>query len=346
MQNTSEVRIADQSSECKNDNDNSVFDVGLYIQATARINDDLKYHILTEPFKPHETYDFKKDVPEHEAGKRRFRHAWMVQYAPWLAYSSKLKGAVCIYFILFPQKVNRGFQGAFITTAFRKYKDFNECARNHMSSSWQMCSQQDAENFMAVRRNPNKEIVCQLDYSIKRIVEATDRSSFLPFQRFSCVKQMIWRGKEGSKGSKGNMYQLLNFRIEAGDKIIKNHLDTASKNAKYTSHQTEKELIEISEQILVNDIVSAANNYIGFSVLADEIADISGTEQLSIEIRFVYPTKKQTMREEFLGFVPLNNMPAASISDALLSKCLSLGLNLDCLLGQGYDGCSTMARKG
>ena len=38
-------------------------------------------------------------------------------------------------------------------------------------------------------------------------------------------------------------------------------------------------------------------------------------------------------------------MSAASISDAILSKCLSLGLNLDRLLGQGYDGCSTMAGK-
>ena len=47
----------------------------------------------------------------------------------------------------------------------------------------------------------------------------------------------------------------------------------------YTSHQNEKELIKISEQILVNDIVSAASNSIGFSVLADKTADISGTEQ-------------------------------------------------------------------
>ncbi|XP_065662825.1 uncharacterized protein LOC136085446 [Hydra vulgaris] len=222
---------------------------------TARINDDLKYHILTEPFKPHETYDFKKDVPEHEAGKRRFRHAWLVQHAHWLAYSSKLKGAVCIYCILFPQKVHRGFQGAFITTAFRKCKDFNECARNHMSSSWRMCSQQDAENFMAVRRNPNKEI------------------------------------------------------------------------------------------ILVNDIVSAANNSIGFSVLADETADISRTEKLSIGIHFIDPTKEQMIRKEFVGFVPLNHMSSASVSDAILSKCLSIGLNLDRLLGQGYDGYSTMAGK-
>ena len=123
-------------------------------------------------------YDFKKDVPEHETGKRRFRHAWLVQYATWLAYSSKLKGAVFTCCILFPQKVHRGFQGAFIATASRKYKDFNECARNQMSSSWHMCSQQDAENFMAVRRNPNREIVCQLDDSIKRIVEANRQELF------------------------------------------------------------------------------------------------------------------------------------------------------------------------
>ncbi|XP_065650530.1 zinc finger MYM-type protein 1-like [Hydra vulgaris] len=141
------------------------------------------------------------------------------------------------------------------------------------------------------------------------------------------------------------MHQLLNFRIEAGDKIIKNHLDTTAKNAKYTTHQTEKELIKISEQILVNDIVSATNNSIGFSVLTDEAAYITGTEQLSIGLRFVNPTKEQMIWEEFLGFVPLNDMSAASISDAILRKCLSLGLNLDRLLGQGYDGCSTMAGK-
>ena len=169
-------------------------------------------------------------MPEHEAGKRRFRHAWLVKYAPWLAYSSKLKGAVCIYCILFAQKVHRGFQGAFITTAFRKYKDFNECARNHMSSSWHMCSQQGAENFMAVKRNPNKEIVCQLDDFIKRIVEANRQKLFsiLSTILLCGTNDLALRGKEGSKG---NMHQLLNFRIEAGDKITKNDLDTAAKNA-------------------------------------------------------------------------------------------------------------------
>ena len=149
------------------------------------------------------------------------------------------------------------------------------------------------------------------------------------------TNDMALRGKERSKG---NMHQLLKFRIEAGDKIIKNHLDTAAKNAKYTSHQTENELIKISEEILVNYIVSAANNSIGFSFLADETADISGTEQLSIAIRFVDPTKEQMIREEFIGFVPLKDMTAASISDAILSKCLSLGLNLDPMLGQVRAG--------
>ena len=93
-----------------------------------------------------------------------------------------------------------------------------------------MCSQQDAENFMAVRRNPNKEIVCQLDDSIKRIVEANRQKLFsiLSTILLCGTNDLALRGKEGSKG---NMHQLLNFRIEAGDKIIKNHLDTAAKNA-------------------------------------------------------------------------------------------------------------------
>ena len=61
---------------------------------------------------------------------RSFRHIWLAQYSPWLAYSSKLKGGVCIiYCILFSQTVHRGYQGAFITCAFTKYKDFHESVR-------------------------------------------------------------------------------------------------------------------------------------------------------------------------------------------------------------------------
>ena len=320
----------------------SELDVGLYIKSKSGISDDIKYRLLTEPFKPEETYNFKKDVKE--GAKRSFRYVWLAQYSPWLAYSPTLKGAVCIYCILFPQTVHRGIQGAFVTSAFTKYKDFNECARNHMSCRWHVNSTADAQNFMRIKRNPNQEIICQLDSSINRTVESNRKKllSILSSIIFCGTNDITLRGKYDTKG---NLKQLFDFRIESGDTLLKNHFETAAKNARYTSHQTQNELISISEEVLRNDLVTEANNAIGFSILADESSDISGTEQLSIGVRFVDLSSQKIIREEFLGFMPLTDMSASGISTAIINRCRQFGLNLNKLLGQGYDGCSAMAGK-
>ena len=98
--------------------------------------------------------------------------------------------------------------------------------------------------------------------------------------------------------------------------------------------------------MLKEEIVAAVKNSIGFSIIADETADISGTEQLSIGIRFVdQHDANAVIREEFLGFVPLINLDAESIADTIISAIQRLGLDLNDCLGQGYDGCSTIAGK-
>ena len=87
-----------------------------------------------------------------------------------------------------------------------------------------------------------------------------------------------------------------------------------------------------------------ANNSVGFSILADETANISGTEQLAIGVRF-FDEKNLLIREEFLGFTPLKEMDAETIAETIIDQCNKYGLNLNKLRGQGYDGCSTMAGK-
>lgn len=251
----------------------------------------------------------------------------------------------CLYILYFiPQPVNRGVQGAFITCAFTKYKDFNESARNHIASVWHAGSQADAENYMKVIRNPNKQVICQIDSSIKRVIEQNRKKIFpiLSTILFCGTNDLALRGKEQGKG---NVQQLYDFRIECGDNILKTHLETSAKNARYTSHRTENELINISEEVLRTNLVIAANNSIGFSILADETADISGTEQLSIGVHFVDLECEKMIREEFLGFIKLSDMSASAISSSIINQCQKFGLNLDKLLGQGYDGCSTMAGK-
>lgn len=158
---------------------------------------------------------------------------------------------------------------------------------------------------------------------------------------FCGTHDLALRGKESSEG---NFKDLLKFRVQAGDLVLKNHLERGSKNAQYTSVQTEHEIIGICEKIIANDIVSKANNSGSFSILADETSDIGGVEQLSLGIRFaVFEDGKLTIYEEFLGFVELKQFDAQSITDSILLKCESLNLNMAYCVGQGYDGCSAMS---
>ncbi|KAL4131364.1 hypothetical protein QTP88_008687 [Uroleucon formosanum] len=77
-----------------------------------------------------------------------------------------------------------------------------------------------------------------------------------------------------------------------------------------------------------------------FSIIADETADISGIEQLSICIRFL---KHNNLHEEFIGFYPLKEFDAEFISKTILEACDHMKLDLNKCVGQGYDGCATMA---
>jgi len=64
---------------------------------------------------------------------------------------------------------------------------------------------------------------------------------------------------------------------------------------------------------------------------------------LSIGIRFLDKhSNPPKIREEFLGFTPLNKLNAQSVAN-IISFMTDCGLNLNKLYGQGYDGCATMA---
>uniref|UniRef100_A0A8C5R7M8 52 kDa repressor of the inhibitor of the protein kinase-like n=1 Tax=Leptobrachium leishanense TaxID=445787 RepID=A0A8C5R7M8_9ANUR len=321
--------------------DTPVNDIGLYVNSSKKLTDDLRYNLLINAYKPPENYDFKKD----SSGPRCFRWVWISQYSPWLSYSPHLKGAICKYCTVFPQPVHRGTQGAFITMPFTRYKDFHEGARNHILTSWHKNAQMDAAHFLEIRKNPETSIVCQIDSSVKRQVEENRRKLFpiLSTILFCGNHDIALRGKKSTTGNVQSLYQ---FRIEAGDMVLKNHLENAPVNARYTSVRVENELIALSEEILREDIVSLVNESNGFSVIADESADISGKEQLSIGVRFVDTSSTTAViKEEFLGFATLKEMDATSVANMILNTCSKFGLNLEKLYGQGYDGCSTMAGK-
>ena len=53
----------------------------------------------------------------------------------------------------------------------------------------------------------------------------------------------------------GNFRALLNFRAEAGDLVLKEHLEKAAGNALYISKTIQNEMIEICGDIICGDII-------------------------------------------------------------------------------------------
>ena len=90
---------------------------------------------------------------------------------------------------------------------------------------------------------------------------------------------------------------------------------------------------------MVEEIVAEANE-IFISVVADESYDILGKEQLSIVLRY---TRGDKVNESFTGFVEMSSVSTESISAAILAHLSRIGVDLRKLVGQGYDGASTMA---
>lgn len=79
--------------------------------------------------------------------------------------------------------------------------------------------------------------------------------------------------------------------------------------------------------------------------MADETSDESMIEQLAICIRYLRVNDANTMEvaEDFLGFVPLKEMNAAAITDALLTNLKDWNVDLGKWRGKGFDGASTMS---
>ena len=81
-----------------------------------------------------------------------------------------------------------------------------------------------------------------------------------------------------------------------------------------------------------------------FSVTADEAADVSNKENLSLVLRYVDSSKN--IREEFVGFRLCGEETTGNaIKELIINSVRDLGLTMDNCRGQSYDGAGNMAGR-
>ncbi len=166
------------------------------------------------------------------------------------------------------------------------------------------------------------------------------------------MRAIIYLGKQGlpfrgdteelnvSKNP-GNFLALLKNYAET-DEILYRHLNNPrAKNATYISPKSQNAFINvIGYDMILADIISEIKTAKFFSVLADEVSS-HNIEHLAICLRFV--DQECNIREEFISFIQMERVRAVDIASAIISSIENLGLNLESLRGQGYDGASTMS---
>jgi hypothetical protein len=122
-------------------------DIGRYVGHALKLPSEKKKDLLTNPWVPPSNYDFGSDASHL---KRKFNHRWLDQYTPWLVYSSRLKGALCMYCVLFPPSIAtvKGVLGSFMVRSYVKFKDIHDDCRKHVSSHYHKTSTAAAKAFL------------------------------------------------------------------------------------------------------------------------------------------------------------------------------------------------------
>ena len=137
---------------------------------------------------------------------------------------------------------------------------------------------------------------------------------------------------------------MLAFRVDAGDAVLKEHLATAGKNATYISKTSQNELIGLCGNMISDRIVEDVVKAKYFSVLCDETTDSSHQEQLCLCLRFVdCVDDRHTIREEFMQFQSAVDLTGEGLATKILSTLRAHNLDVQHMVGQGYDGAASMA---
>jgi len=167
----------------------------------------------------------------------------------------------------------------------------------------------------------------------------------------SILKVIVLCGRQnialrGHTEEKSNFMALVNFRAET-DLLLAKHLKESPPNARYLSPQIQNEFIELCGDQIRDNIVKECTEAKFFSLIADEVTDKSTTEQISMCVRFMGKDEngEYCLKESFVCFTETSSTTGEEITQKIIDKFNELGLIIDNLRGQGYDGTGNMAGK-
>ena len=104
--------------------------------------------------------------------------------------------------------------------------------------------------------------------------------------------------------NEGNFIQLVQFHAQT-DKVLADHLSNCPRNGRYTSKTIQNELLQVTGDKIRSEILEEVKQAKFYSIIADEVTDISNKEELSLVIRYLH---EEQVREVFVDFVEVERI--------------------------------------
>lgn len=202
---SSEFNVSDSIDDCETENSStsnrqselaecSELDLGFWIGKSSSMSRDQKLNLLKRCWMPPQNYDFKKDSI---GSSRGFIHKYLDTYKPWLMYTKEIKGALCLYCVLFPPVTVQGILGAFVVRPFTSYNHMHDACNNHAASKVHRISTEAAKNFIEA-----VPVDIQMVSGYQKLIEDNRRiiSSIISIVIFCGTHDLPLRGKQLKSG--------------------------------------------------------------------------------------------------------------------------------------------------
>lgn len=265
----------------------------------------------------------------------RFQTKWYQQFT-WLHYIAEKDSVFCFTCLTATKRSllsqSTKTEPAFTVHGFRNWKKAKERFLIHQNG------QQHREALTKILAEKNNSIISGMNNATIASIQQ-NREALKAI--CSSLKFLARQGLavQGHGEDSGNFMELLRLRVKdipaLGPWLMRSKL--------FTGHEVQNEILDIMATKITTKLANDVKSADYFSVIADETTDISTKEQMSIIFRF--PDKNLDAVEHFIGLYEMNSTTGESIANAILDVILRLGLSVNKLRGQCYDGASNMSGK-
>ena len=172
-----------------------------------------------------------------------------------------------------------------------------ELLRKHANKDHHKSAVVRSKSFLLTTANQQQSIECVMSRSLaNRVVENRQKLDSIVKTIVFCGRQNTpLRGHRNSvtdleKDVEGmrnhsNFLALLDFRVEAGDTVLGEHLSKADRNAMYTSGNIQNQIINVLADQAREKIVRKVKAAIWYTIISDEVTDVSNKDSCAAVCR-------------------------------------------------------------